>query len=288
MPETETEEDGDTTTDAYDTIADEDSEDSKEESSETEEDKSEAESHYKSIKCQDDDYSYAYKDCLSPAALIKMDNESVVSEIVYESLRNVPRAEEKDNMSTMSESMSEREDFFFSISKGRRNYLKLHKYVGWELNSVAEDKDNEQASASPLPVLNKISFKPVPEKGSIGDHSRLLPLLLEEEKKLMISENNHQKNLQMKMNNPGGLFKSYKYAQYKNVRGSKIERMIRKDQQHEKLNRNYTLSFGIKKSLRRNVSRLSIFEKKNSENRLNIKASINRKLTSILSYMKIL
>ena len=67
-----------------------------------------------------------------------------------------------------------------------------------------------------------------------------------------------------------------------------IERMIRKDQQHEKLNRNYTLSFGIKKSLRRNVSRLSIFEKKNSENRLNIKASINRKLTSILSYMKIL
>ena len=38
----------------------------------------------------------------------------------------------------------------------------------------------------------------------------------------MISENNHQKNLQMKMNNPGGLFKSYKYAQYKNVRGSKV------------------------------------------------------------------
>ena len=38
----------------------------------------------------------------------------------------------------------------------------------------------------------------------------------------MISENNHQKNLQMKMNNTGGLFKSYKYAQYKNVRGSKV------------------------------------------------------------------
>ena len=63
--------------------------------------------------------------------------------------------------------------------------------------------------------------------------------------------------------------------------------MIRKGQQHEKLNRNYTLSFGIKKSLRRNVSRLSIFDNSN-ENRLNIKASINRKLTSILSYMKIL
>ena len=42
------------------------------------------------------------------------------------------------------------------------------------------------------------------------------------QKKLMISENNHQKKLQMKMNNQGGLFKSYKYAQYKNVRGSKV------------------------------------------------------------------
>merc|ERR1711988_759468 len=184
-------------------------------------------------------------------------------------------------MSTMSESMSEREDFFFSISKGRRNYLKLHKYVGWELNSVAEEKENNQTSPKPI-IQNKVSYKPVPENGPNGDHSRLLPLLLEEEKKLMISENNHQKNLQMKMNNSGGLFKSYKYAQYKNVRGSKIQRMIRKDQQHEKLNRNYTLSFGIKKSLRRNVSRLSIFDNSN-ENRLNIKASINRKLTSILS-----
>lgn len=184
VPETETEEDGDTTTDAYDTIADEDSEDSKDEASETEEDKSEAESHYKSIKCQDDDYSYAYKDCLSPAALIKMENESVVSEVsevVYESLRNVPRTVEKDNMSTMSESVSEREDFFFSISKGRRNYLKLHKYVDWELNSVTEEKEKQQAPANSLPVSNKISFKPIPEKGSIGDHSRLLPLLLEEE-----------------------------------------------------------------------------------------------------------
>ena len=63
--------------------------------------------------------------------------------------------------------------------------------------------------------------------------------------------------------------------------------MIRKDQQHEKLNRNYTLSFGIKKSLRRNVSRLSIFDK-SSENRLNFKASINRKLSSMFSHMRII
>ena len=185
VPETETEEDGETTTDAYDTIADEDTDDnSKDEASETDEDKSDVESHYKSIKCQDDDYSYAYKDCLSPAALIKMENESVVSEvseIVYESVRNVTRTEEKDNMSTMSESMSEREDFFFSISKGRRNYLKLHKYVGWELNSVAEDKEDKQESVKPVPVTNKISYKPIPENGPSADHSRLLPLLLEEE-----------------------------------------------------------------------------------------------------------
>ena len=181
VTETETEEDGETTTDAYDTIADEDTDDSKDEALETEEDKSDAESHYKSIKCQDDHYSYAYKDCLSPAALIKMENESVVSEvseIVYESVKNVART---DNMSTMSESMSEREDFFFSISKGRRNYLKLHKYVGWELNSVAEDKEDKQESVKAVPVTNKISYKPVPENGPSADHSRLLPLLLEEE-----------------------------------------------------------------------------------------------------------
>ena len=182
VPETETEEEGETTTDAYDTIADEDTEDSKDESSETEEDKTDIESHYKSIKCQDDDYSYAYKDCLSPAALIKMENESVVSEVsevVYEPLRNVLRTEEKDNMSTMSESPSEREDFFFSISKGRRNYLKLHKYVGWELNSVAEEEENKQPLEKSL--SNKISYKTDPEAGHSGGHSRLLPLLLEEE-----------------------------------------------------------------------------------------------------------
>ena len=180
LPETETEEDGETTTDAYDTIAD--SEDSKDECSETEEDKSETESHYKSLKCHEDDYSYAYKDCFSPAALIKMESESVVSEVsetVYESLRNVQRTEEKDNMSTMSESMSEREDFFFSISKGRRNYLKLHKYVGWELNSVAEEQESNHTS--PKPIQSKVSYKPMPENGPCGDHSRLLPLLLEEE-----------------------------------------------------------------------------------------------------------
>ena len=60
-------------------------------------------------------------------------------------------------------------------------YLKLHKYVGWELNSVAEDKEDKQESVKPVPVTNKISYKPIPENGPSADHSRLLPLLLEEE-----------------------------------------------------------------------------------------------------------
>ena len=176
VTETETEEDGETTTDAYDTIADEDS---KDESSESEDDKSEKESYYKTLAGHSADYSYAYKDCLSPAALIKMENESVVSEVsetVYETLGNVPHIEA--DLSTMSDSMSEREDFFFSISKGRRNFLKLHKYVGWELNSVAEDEENTQA---PEPVSHEISIKPVTHINTSAEHSRLLPLLLKEE-----------------------------------------------------------------------------------------------------------
>ena len=46
---------------------------------------------------------------------------------------------------------------------------------------MAEDKEDKQESVKAVPVTNKISYKPVPENGPSADHSRLLPLLLEEE-----------------------------------------------------------------------------------------------------------
>ena len=104
--ETEVETDADTTTDPYDTIPDEDSKSDTDSSSDTEE-------YYKTIKSTENVYSYAYKDSISPAALIQLENVSVVSE-VSESVYDVLGAE-TSKMEAVSDSMSEREDMFFSI-----------------------------------------------------------------------------------------------------------------------------------------------------------------------------
>ena len=106
--ETEVETDADTTTDPYDTIPDEDSKSDTDSSSDTEE-------YYKTIRSTENAYSYAYKDSISPAALIQLENASVVSEVsesVYDVLGS---GAETSKMETMSDSMSEREDMFFSI-----------------------------------------------------------------------------------------------------------------------------------------------------------------------------
>jgi len=194
--ETELETDADTTTDPYDTIPDEDSKSDTDSSSDTEE-------YYKTIKSTENVYSYAYKDSISPAALIQLENVSVVSE-VSESVYDVLGAE-TSKMEAVSDSMSEREDMFFSISKGRRKYLKFHKYVGWDINSVAEDTNEEAHDPDHDTTSNVTDAK----------HSRLLPLLLHEEKKQMIAENNQKP----KFNSEDVRY--YKYAQYKNVRTSK-------------------------------------------------------------------
>ena len=106
--ETETETDVDTTTDPYDTIPDEDSKSDTDKSSDSEE-------YYKTIRGTENVYSYAYKDSISPAALIQLENASIVSEVsesVYDILGSVAQT---SKVETMSDSMSEREDMFFSI-----------------------------------------------------------------------------------------------------------------------------------------------------------------------------
>ena len=211
---TETESE-DTTTDAYDTVADEDSKDESEDDN-----NNDTEEYYKMVKNHENAYSYAYKDALSPAALIQLENASVVSEVsegVYESLGFVS---ESSKLETMSE-MSERgEDMFFSISKGRRNYLQLHKYVDWDLNSVAEEDSSHAVEHKPKIVKQKTS------EANKADHSRLLPLILHDEVSweikfrilLYVYSFQEEKNLRQSQRVPT----YYKYAQYKNVRSSKV------------------------------------------------------------------
>merc|ERR1712227_255479 len=261
--ETETETDVDTTTDPYDTIPDEDSKSDTDKSSDSEE-------YYKTIRGTENVYSYAYKDSISPAALIQLENASIVSEVsesFYDILGSVAQT---SKVETMSDSMSEREDMFFSISKGRRKYLKFHKYVGWDLNSVAEDNNEEQHDP----------HHDTPTNLNDAKHSRLLPLLLHEEKKQIIAENNKIP----KYNSEDVRY--YKYAQYKNVRTSKIKRMIRKDKEQQNTCSQPKLTLNFKKSIRKSVSRISIFNE-NKDRRVNLKMSLRRKLTSMLSYMKI-
>ena len=71
--------------------------------------------------------------------MIKLEdgNNSEYSEDIYEVIEppeNIENA--KPKVSTASETPSEQENpFFLSISKGRRNNLKLHRFVDWDLDS---------------------------------------------------------------------------------------------------------------------------------------------------------
>merc|ERR1712066_920670 len=120
--------------------------------------------HYKTMKTGENIYSYAYRDAFSPAALIRLEDCSDVSEDVYDSIK---APSEMSGTDIMSDSMSDKGDLFLSISKGRRNYLKLHRHVGWDLESVREDEGS------------------VLEHGENTNenltHSRLLPILIHEE-----------------------------------------------------------------------------------------------------------
>ena len=137
--------------------------------------------YYKSMKTGENIYSYAYRDAFSPAALIKLEDCSDVSEDVYDSIK---APSEISKIDVMSDTMSDKGDLFFSIrfcgisvilreglyfifsSKGRRNYLKLHRYVGWDMERVKEVQE-------PVDLQEK--------KKENRNHSRLLPILMHEE-----------------------------------------------------------------------------------------------------------
>merc|ERR1712218_147335 len=118
------------------------------------------------------------------------------------------------------------------------------------------------------------------------NHSRLLPILMHEEKKRVIAETNA---IRQKQNNQDICFYKYNPPQYKNVCNSKINRMIRRELEGvQSSNQVVGLKekLKLKKSLQRNFSRISFFNGK-KEARFNIKVSLQRKLTSMMSYIKL-
>ena len=70
--------------------------------------------YYKTMKTGggEDIYSYAYRDAFSPAALIKLENRSDVSEDIYDSIK---APSEISKVEVMSDSLSEPGDLFLSI-----------------------------------------------------------------------------------------------------------------------------------------------------------------------------
>jgi len=162
--------------------------------------------YYKTMKTGESIYSYAYRDAFSPAALIKLEDCSEVSEDVYDSIK---APSEISKVDVMSDTMSDKGDLFFSISKGRRNHLKLHRHVGWDLERLKEDQDPAGHSAGQQR-----------ERKENRNHSRLLPILMQEEKKRVIAETNAVRQKQNKQD--VCYYKSRNPAQYKNVRNSKV------------------------------------------------------------------
>ena len=67
--------------------------------------------HYKTLKTGENMYSYAYRDAFSPAALIKLESCSDVSEDVYDSIA----PSEISKVDVMSDTLSDKGDLFFSI-----------------------------------------------------------------------------------------------------------------------------------------------------------------------------
>ena len=68
--------------------------------------------HYKTMKTGENTYSYAYRDAFSPAALIKLEDCSDVSEALYDSIK---APSEISGVDVMSDTLSDKGDLFFSI-----------------------------------------------------------------------------------------------------------------------------------------------------------------------------
>ena len=105
-------------------------------------------------------------------------NTSEYSEDIYEVIEHPENIKKtKPEVSVASETPSEQDNpFFLSISKGRRNHLKLHRFVDWDLDTdlVHGGVDQHLADEVDVELIHKHQQN---NPGGEG-HSRLLPFLL--------------------------------------------------------------------------------------------------------------
>ena len=109
--------------------------------------------------------------------MIKLEegNISEYSEDIYEVIEhpdNNQQAEPKNKQSDLDN------PFFLSISKGRRNHLKLHRYFDWDIDSdIVQIPDDVNLEDD----VDEGDMLHVEGVGGRDGHSRLLPFLQEEE-----------------------------------------------------------------------------------------------------------
>ena len=114
--------------------------------------------------------------------MIKLEegNISEYSEDIYEVIEH-PENNQKAELKAKatSDPQSDQDNpFFLSISKGRRNHLKLHRYFDWDIDSDIVQATGDIIIGDVVDEGDTLHIKGVVEREG---HSRLLPFLNEEE-----------------------------------------------------------------------------------------------------------
>jgi len=232
----------------------------------------ESESHYKTLKEKDENYSYAYRDSFSPAIIIKQDvsgNVSEYSEDIYEVIEPPDaKKKESDEASHAPVTTADPDNpFFLSISKGRRNHLKLHRFVDWDLDT----------DIFPLPR------GPGGGDTQAGEEFPDMEEVTKEKKKAeyddILTEERRDKTELRDRND----IKYCRYKNYKNVRSSKIRKVERgRSQVNQQWPEKDHLK--IKQSISKKLSSISFFAQK-KERKLNLRKTLRRKLSSMVVSM---
>merc|ERR1711892_1456070 len=211
---------------------------------------------------EEDEYSYVYRDAFSPAVLIKLaeDNESE-SEDIYELIENPNEEKATAEGIFASDNPSEQENpFFLSISKGRRNHLKLHRLVDWDFEAehfgvqrnlqieedaqrkiLAQVKEEEYIDKYHQTYLSHKEFQKERyfKEGGNKKSEKVLP-----ERQLMINESE---------------VKYFKYKNYKNVRSRKIKKMIKREASQVNSRGQAKDHLKVKQSISKKMSSISFF-----------------------------
>merc|ERR1711892_275838 len=192
--------------------------------------------------------------------LANSDNESE-SEGIYELIENPNEEKATATGIFASDNPSEQENpFFLSISKGRRNHLKLHRLVDWDFEAehfgVQRNLQTEEdAQRKILPQVKEeeyidkyhqtyLSHKEFQKeryfKEGVNKKSEKVP----PERQLMINESE---------------VKYFKYKNYKNVRSRKIKKMIKREASQVNSRGQAKDHLKVKQSISKKMSSISFF-----------------------------